>query len=76
MNMSNLPREYLSPIQKLRLVLLALALVVFVGTIGFMVLERMAPLDALYMTIITLSTVGFSEVTPLHSYGGNVKNSV
>lgn len=68
-NMSNSSKEHLTPVQKLRMVLLTLALVVFVGTVGFMLLERMGPLDALYMTIITLSTVGFGEVAPLHPYG-------
>ncbi len=42
-----------------------------VGTVGFMVLEGWGLLDALYMTVITLSTVGFSEVRSL-STGGRV----
>ena len=67
--MSNSRPERLTPVQKLRMVVTALALVVLAGTIGFMALERIAPLDALYMTVITLSTVGFREVVPLHPYG-------
>lgn len=46
-----------------------MAAVLVVGTSGFVVIERMAPLDALYMTVITLSTVGFGEVTVLHPAG-------
>ena len=57
----------LSPIGKLRFALLAMLLLVFGGTFGFGVLEDMEPIDALYMTVITLSTVGFGEVTPLHT---------
>jgi voltage-gated potassium channel len=34
-----------------------------------MVIEGMSALDALYMTVITLSTVGFGEVMPLHPGG-------
>lgn len=34
-----------------------------------MYLEQMNFLDALYMTAITLSTVGFGEVSPLHPFG-------
>lgn len=39
------------------------------GTAGFMFLEGYAFLDALYMTIITMSTVGFGEVRPLSGAG-------
>jgi voltage-gated potassium channel len=39
------------------------------GTIGFMLLEGWRLVDALYMTVITLSTVGFSEVRPLSEAG-------
>lgn len=35
------------------------------GTTGFWLLEGMMLLDALYMAVITLSTVGFGEVKPL-----------
>ncbi len=46
-----------------------LTLVLAGGTIGFMVLERYTLLDALYMTVITISTVGFGEVRPLDRSG-------
>ncbi|UCG85276.1 MAG: potassium channel protein [Gemmatimonadota bacterium] len=39
------------------------------GTVGFMVLEGWNAVESLYMTVITLSTVGFSEVRPLSSAG-------
>lgn len=54
---------------KLLSVLVALALVLASGTVGFVIIEHMAPFDALYMTVITLSTVGFGEITPLHDAG-------
>lgn len=54
---------------KLISVLVALALVMVIGTVGFVIIENMAPFDALYMTVITLSTVGFGEITPLHDAG-------
>lgn len=41
------------------------------GTIGYMVLEGWPFIDSLYMTVITLSTVGFREVAPL-SVGGRL----
>jgi len=40
-----------------------------VGTVGYMALEAMRPLDALYMTFITLTTIGFTEVGELSDPG-------
>jgi voltage-gated potassium channel len=39
------------------------------GTLGYILVEGMHWWDALYMTVITLSTVGFMEVQPLHPVG-------
>ena len=39
------------------------------GTLGYMVLEGWGALDALYMSVITLTTVGFREVRPLDASG-------
>ena len=39
------------------------------GAIGFMWIEGFSFLDALYMTVITLSTVGYGEVKPLSPAG-------
>jgi voltage-gated potassium channel len=46
-----------------------LALITATGTAGFAWIEGMGALDALYMTVITLSTVGFGEVQPLTPAG-------
>jgi len=54
---------------KIRLVILLTLIGVGSGTVGFMYIEHMNPLEAIYMTIITLSTVGFREVQPLHAEG-------
>jgi voltage-gated potassium channel len=62
-------RNGLTSTEKLRLVVLGALLIVLGGTFGFMLIERMSFLEALYMTIITLSTVGFGEITPLHPAG-------
>ncbi|MCA9758257.1 MAG: NAD-binding protein [Candidatus Eisenbacteria bacterium] len=43
--------------------------VVGVGTIGYMILESWSFGEAFYMTVITLTTVGFGEVHPLHPLG-------
>lgn len=47
-----------------------LILVVFtIGTFGYSLIEEWSLLDSLYMTAITLTTVGFSEVQPLSNAG-------
>ena len=43
--------------------------VVLLGSVGYVVLEGYTPVEALYMTIITVSTVGFREVHPLSEPG-------
>ena len=39
------------------------------GTSGYMTLENWSFVDSFYMTVITVSTVGFSEVNPLDDSG-------
>ncbi len=54
---------------RLRVAALFLAAVVITGVIGYHFLEAYTWLEALYMTVITLTTVGFQEVRPLTSTG-------
>ena len=44
-------------------------LVILGGTIGYVVIEGMSAFDALYMTTITVTTIGFKEVFPLSAAG-------
>ncbi|MCB0430186.1 MAG: potassium channel protein [Flavobacteriales bacterium] len=46
-----------------------LLLITLIGVAGYMIIEGMQLLDALYMTVITVSTVGFREVNELSSGG-------
>ncbi len=46
-----------------------LAAVVCGGTVGYCLIEGWGWLDALYMTIITLATIGFGEIHPLSDTG-------
>jgi voltage-gated potassium channel len=52
----------------------ALVLILAGGTFGFIFIEHYPPFDAFYMTLITISTVGYAEVHPL-SHAGRVFNS-
>lgn len=58
-----------SSMRKLAVALFGMVLVIVFGMIGFMWIEHMNSMDALYMTVITFSTVGFGEVVPLHPEG-------
>ncbi|MCX6296887.1 MAG: potassium channel protein [Bacteroidetes bacterium] len=46
-----------------------LFLIICIGITGFMVIENYGFLDAFYMTVITVATVGFQEVHPLGPAG-------
>jgi voltage-gated potassium channel len=46
-----------------------LSLMVLVGTAGYMIIEGWSAWDAFYMTIISLTTVGYREVHPLSRMG-------
>lgn len=48
---------------------IALLIILAWGTSGYVVLERWTPFEAFYMTVITLSSVGFMEVRPLSGTG-------
>ncbi|MEO5898259.1 MAG: potassium channel protein [Vicinamibacterales bacterium] len=49
--------------------LLLLVFVVLGGTIGYVVIEGWSPWDALYMTVISVTTAGYREVHPLSRAG-------
>jgi voltage-gated potassium channel len=59
-------------VKRRRVVLRSIALgiaVLGVGTVGYMVIEDQSTFDALYMTTITVTTVGFSEAFNLSPAG-------
>lgn len=45
------------------------ALLIAFGTLGYMITQGFRPIDALFMTVITLTTVGYGEVRPLDDTG-------
>ena len=49
--------------------LILVAVVLTSGTTGYTLIEGWNPFDSLYMTVITLSTVGFQEIEPLSEKG-------
>src|ERR1700686_4697748 len=60
--------------RRMALIAIALVLVLTCGTVGFMWIEHYPVFDAFYMTLTTVTTVGYGEVHPL-SNAGRVFNS-
>lgn len=56
-------------IRNVRIALYVLLLIIAVGVAGFMFIAGYSMLDAFYMTVITLSTVGFGEIRELNTEG-------
>jgi len=57
-------------LRKRAIISLALVFVVLLsGTVGFSAIERWSLFESLYMTVITLSTIGYKEVRPLSDAG-------
>ena len=51
------------------IVVLFSLLLVALGTVGYMLIEKWSLLDSLYMTVITLSTIGYGEVHAVSQTG-------
>ena len=59
----------LSPGRRFLVAIAGIVVLTAGGTVGYMAIEHMTALDALYMTVITISTVGYEEVKPLGEGG-------
>src|SRR5258708_8369504 len=65
--MDHLPR-------RMALIAIAVVLTMAFGTVGFVVIEGYTPFEAFYMTLTTVTTVGYGEIRTL-SHAGRVFNS-
>jgi voltage-gated potassium channel len=59
----------MSPPRHFLIIVVLLVFTVTSGTVGFKVIEGWGFMDALYMTIITIATVGYQEIHPLGEAG-------
>jgi voltage-gated potassium channel len=54
---------------RLKAFLIVFVLVMILGTIGFMVIEKASLIDAVYFVIATVATVGYGDIHPITVWG-------
>jgi len=64
-----LPNHVGDPLRHLLYAAGVLALVIAIGTFGYVIIEGWSVFDGLYMTVTTITTVGYREVNPLSAAG-------
>ncbi len=62
-------RKFLREYYRFLIPIFLLVALIIVGTIGYVVIDDYGWLNAFYMTIITVATVGYGEVEPLSATG-------
>ncbi len=55
--------------KKAYIMIVLLFILIFIGALGYMLIEDLGFIDSIYMTVITVSTVGFREVRDLSVEG-------
>ncbi|TNF53919.1 two pore domain potassium channel family protein [bacterium] len=54
---------------RLRIFMIILLIIVVVGTAGFMITEGLSFADAFYFSIVTVTTVGYGDISPMSNSG-------
>jgi len=61
--------EYYGHLAPFRLPLILTVLIMLLGTMGYMIIDKFPLMDAIYQTGITFTTVGFGEIKPISDLG-------
>jgi voltage-gated potassium channel len=64
-----MPTKKYQPFRKIYIAGVLFSIAILTGTSGYMLIEHYSLMDAVYMTIITVSTVGYGEVHTLSNAG-------
>lgn len=54
---------------RLKIFLLVFVIIMALGTIGFMIIEKTSLVDSAYFVIVTMATVGYGDVHPVTEWG-------
>lgn len=57
------------PLKRLKRIILIVIVMLLIGTFGYRLIEHYTIFDSVYMTVITLTTVGFGELKPFTPAG-------
>lgn len=68
-SVKHLPQVSIDILRRLLIAFFLLLLLVLIGTMGYRLIMQWNTLDSLYMTVITIATVGFREVADLSDAG-------
>ena len=52
--------------RRLRIFIILLISVAVIGTLGFMTIEKLSFVEALYFNVVTMATVGYGDIHPTH----------
>jgi len=61
--------EFYGQLAPFRFPLILTVLMMLIGTLGYMIIDKFSLMDAIYQTGITFTTVGFGEIRPISDLG-------